>query len=163
LAEEIFEVLSARGIPPRQFVVEVTESAVMDDPEVANATLDALAQAGVRVALDDFGVGQSSLACLCDLPLDALKLDRGFITSLASSRQAGAIVRAVCDMARTLGFSVVAEGVETVAQSQVVEALGCDIGQGFLYARPVSPQEIPAVVAELDRRLAPPVDAVALG
>jgi len=161
LAEEIFEVLSARGIPPQQFVIEVTESAVMDDPAVANATLDALAQAGVRIALDDFGVGQSSLACLCDLPLDALKLDRGFITSLASSRQAAAIVRAVCDMARTLGFSVVAEGVETEAQSQVVEALGCDIGQGFLYARPVSPQEIPAVVAELDRRLGTPVDAVA--
>ena len=163
LAEEIFEALTARGIPPWQLVIEVTESAVMDDPEVANATLDALAQAGVRVALDDFGVGQSSLACLCDLPLDALKLDRGFITSLASSRQAAAIVRAVCDMARTLGFSVVAEGVETEAQSQVVEALGCDIGQGFLYARPVSPQEIPAIVAELDRRLAPTVDAVALG
>jgi EAL domain-containing protein (putative c-di-GMP-specific phosphodiesterase class I) len=150
LAEEIFEALSARGIPPRQFVVEVTESAVMDDPEVANATLDALAQAGVGIALDDFGVGQSSLACLCDLPLDALKLDRGFITSLASSRQAAAIVR-------------VAEGVETVAQSQVVEALGCDVGQGFLYARPVAPQELPAVVAELDRRLGTPVDAVALG
>ncbi len=163
LAEEIFEALAARGIPPRQFVIEVTESAVMNDPAVANATLDALAHAGVRIALDDFGVGQSSLACLCDLPLDALKLDRGFITSLASSRQAAAIVRAVCDMARTLGFSVVAEGVETEAQSQVVEALGCDIGQGFLYARPVAPQEIPAVVAELDRRLGPPVDAVALG
>jgi diguanylate cyclase len=156
LAEEIFEVLAERGIPPRQLVIEVTESAVMDDPAVANATLDALAQAGVRIALDDFGVGQSSLACLRDLPLDALKLDRGFITSLASSRQAAAIVRAVCDMARTLNFSVVAEGVETGAQSQVVEALGCDVGQGFLYARPVAPQEIPAVVAELDRRLGTP-------
>src|SRR5439155_1228995 len=80
---------------------------------------------GVRIALDDFGVGQSSLACLRDLPLDALKLDRQFITSLASSREAAAIVRAVCDMARTLRFDVVAEGVETEAQSQVVEALGC--------------------------------------
>jgi EAL domain-containing protein (putative c-di-GMP-specific phosphodiesterase class I) len=156
LAEEIFAVLAERGIPSRQLVVEVTESAVMDDPAIANATLDALAQAGVRIALDDFGVGQSSLACLRDLPLDALKLDRGFITSLASSRQAAAIVRAVCDMARTLNFSVVAEGVETAAQSQVVEALGCDVGQGFLYARPVSPQEIPAAVAELDRRLTTP-------
>ena len=158
-AEQIFAVLAERGIAPRQLVVEVTESAVMDDPAVANATLDALAQAGVRIALDDFGVGQSSLACLRDLPLDALKLDRGFITSLASSREAAAIVRAVCDMARTLGFSVVAEGVETGAQSQVVEALGCDIGQGFLYARPVPPQEIPDVVAELDRRLGMPADA----
>jgi diguanylate cyclase (GGDEF)-like protein len=160
LAEEIFDALAERGIPPRQLVVEVTESAVMDDPAAANATLDALAAAGVGVALDDFGVGQSSLACLRDLPLDALKLDRGFITSLASSRQAAAIVRAVCDMARTLGFSVVAEGVETEAQSQVVEALGCDVGQGFLYARPVSPDEIPAVVAELDRRLGAPAGAL---
>jgi len=156
LAEEIFEVLAERDIPPGQLTVEVTESAVMDDPDIANATLDALVEAGVRIALDDFGVGQSSLACLRDLPLDALKLDRGFITSLTSSRQAAAIVRAVCDMARTLGFSVVAEGVETEAQSQVVEALGCDIGQGFLYARPVPPSEIPSVVAELDRRLGTP-------
>jgi diguanylate cyclase (GGDEF)-like protein len=156
LAEEIFEVLAERAIPPRQLVIEVTESAVMDDPDIANATLDALAAAGVRIALDDFGVGQSSLACLRDLPLDALKLDRGFITGLASSRESAAIVRAVCDMAQTLSFSVVAEGVETEAQGQVVEALGCDVGQGFLYARPVPPQEIPGVVAALDRRLDAP-------
>ena len=104
LAEEIFAALDERELPAEQLVVEVTESAVMDDPDAANATLDALSAAGVRIALDDFGVGQSSLACLRDLPLDVLKLDRGFITSLASSRQAAAIVRAVCDMARTLGF-----------------------------------------------------------
>ncbi|HWI73463.1 MAG TPA: EAL domain-containing protein [Baekduia sp.] len=156
LADEIFEALAERGLPAGQLVVEVTESAVMDDPDVANATLDALAAAGVRIALDDFGVGQSSLACLRDLPLNALKLDRGFITSLASSRQAAAIVRAVCDMARTLGFSVVAEGVETEAQSQVVEALGCDLGQGYLYARPTPPEDVPAVVAALDFRLNAP-------
>jgi diguanylate cyclase (GGDEF)-like protein/PAS domain S-box-containing protein len=156
LADEIFEVLAERGLPAEQLVVEVTESAVMEDPAVANATLDALAAAGVRIALDDFGVGQSSLACLRDLPLNALKLDRGFITSLASSRQAAAIVRAVCDMAQTLGFSVVAEGVETVAQSQVVEALGCDLGQGYLYARPTPPEDVPAVVAALDLRLGAP-------
>jgi diguanylate cyclase (GGDEF)-like protein/PAS domain S-box-containing protein len=156
LADEIFAVLAERDIPAEQLVVEVTESAVMDDPEAANATLDALAAAGVRIALDDFGVGQSSLACLRDLPLNALKLDRGFIVSLASSRQAAAIVRAVCDMARTLGFSVVAEGVETEAQSQVVEALGCDTGQGFLYARPTPPEDVPAVVAALDFRLGAP-------
>jgi diguanylate cyclase (GGDEF)-like protein/PAS domain S-box-containing protein len=153
LADEIFEALAERAIAPGQLVVEVTESAVMEDPDVANATLDALAAAGVRIALDDFGVGQSSLACLRDLPLSSLKLDRGFITSLASSRQAAAIVRAVCDMARTLGFSVVAEGVETEAQSQVVEALGCELGQGFLYAKPARPEDVPAVVAALDFRL----------
>jgi diguanylate cyclase (GGDEF)-like protein/PAS domain S-box-containing protein len=156
LADEIFEALAERGLPAEQLVVEVTESAVMDDPDVANATLDALAAAGVRIALDDFGVGQSSLACLRDLPLDALKLDRGFITSLASSPQAAAIVRAVCDMAKTLGFSVVAEGVETEEQSQVVEALGCDLGQGYLYARPTPPEDVPAVVAALDFRLGAP-------
>ena len=153
LADEILGVLGDRGLAPDRLVVEVTESAVMEDPDVANATLDALHERGVRIALDDFGVGQSSLACLRDLPLDALKLDRGFITSLASSRQAAAIVRAVCDMARTLGFGVVAEGVETEAQSQVVEALGCDFGQGFLYARPARPDDIPTVIAELDARL----------
>lgn len=153
LAEEIFAALAERDLAAEQLVIEVTESAVMDDPDVANATLDALSAAGVRIALDDFGVGQSSLACLRDLPLDVLKLDRGFITSLASSRQAAAIVRAVCDMARTLGFTIVAEGVETEMQAKVVESLGCDVGQGFLYSHGVRPEKVPDAVAALDFRL----------
>jgi EAL domain-containing protein (putative c-di-GMP-specific phosphodiesterase class I) len=153
LADEIVAVLEDLRLAPDRLVVEVTESAVMEDEDVATATLNALSERGVRIALDDFGVGQSSLACLRDLPLDALKLDRQFITSLASSREAAAIVRAVCDMARTLRFDVVAEGVETEAQSQVVEALGCDFGQGFLYARPSRPEDIRATVAALDALL----------
>jgi diguanylate cyclase (GGDEF)-like protein/PAS domain S-box-containing protein len=153
LADEVLAVLDDCGLAPDRLVVEVTESAVMEDPDVATATLEALSERGVRIALDDFGVGQSSLACLRDLPLDALKLDRQFITSLASSREAAAIVRAVCDMARTLGFGVVAEGVESEAQSQVVEALGCDFGQGFLYAKPTRPEDVRAVVAAVDARL----------
>jgi diguanylate cyclase (GGDEF)-like protein/PAS domain S-box-containing protein len=153
LADDVLAVLEDCGLAPDRLVVEVTESAVMEDPDTATATLQALSAAGVRVALDDFGVGQSSLACLRDLPLDALKLDRQFITSLASSREAAAIVRAVCDMARTLGFGVVAEGVESEAQSQVVEALGCDFGQGFLYAKPTRPEDVRAVIAAVDARL----------
>ena len=159
LAEQVFAALDERGLAAEQLVIEVTESAVMDDPDVANATLDALSAAGVRIALDDFGVGQSSLACLRDLPLDVLKLDRGFITSLASSRQAAAIVRAVCDMARTLGFTIVAEGVETEMQAQVVESLGCDVGQGFLYSHGVRPEEVPDAVEMLDFRLTTPSTA----
>jgi EAL domain-containing protein (putative c-di-GMP-specific phosphodiesterase class I) len=153
LADEVLAVLEDCGLAPDRLIVEVTESAVMEEAETATATLQALSARGVRIALDDFGVGQSSLACLRDLPLDALKLDRQFITSLASSRDAAAIVRAVCDMARTLGFGVVAEGVETEAQSQVVEALGCDYGQGFLYAKPTRPEDVRAVVAAVDARL----------
>jgi diguanylate cyclase (GGDEF)-like protein/PAS domain S-box-containing protein len=161
LADEIFALMDELDLAPHRLIVEVTESAVMEDPDVANATLDALNERGVRIALDDFGVGQSSLACLRDLPLNALKLDRQFITSLASSREAAAIVRAVCDMARTLGFGVVAEGVETEAQSQVVEALGCDFGQGFLYARPARPEDVRVAVAELDARLGGAVGSAA--
>jgi diguanylate cyclase (GGDEF)-like protein/PAS domain S-box-containing protein len=153
LAADVLRALAERGLSPDHLMLEVTESAVMEDPDVAHATLRTLNQAGVRIALDDFGVGQSSLACLRDLPLDVLKLDRLFITSLATSRQAVAIVRAVTDMARTLGFSVVAEGIETEAQGQVVEALGCDIGQGYLYARPVPPAAAPGIVAQLDAAL----------
>jgi diguanylate cyclase (GGDEF)-like protein/PAS domain S-box-containing protein len=159
LAEEIFAALAERGLRPEQLVIEVTESAVMDDPDVATATLDTLSAAGVRIALDDFGVGQSSLACLRDLPLDVLKLDRGFITSLANSRQAAAIVRAVCEMARTLGFTVVAEGIETSMQADVVERLGCDVGQGFLYSHGVRPEEVPDTIAALDLRLSQPASA----
>jgi diguanylate cyclase (GGDEF)-like protein/PAS domain S-box-containing protein len=162
LAAEILGALAQRGLEPSSLTVEVTESAVMEDPDVAHATLHALHASGVNIALDDFGVGQSSLACLRDLPLDALKLDRGFITSLATSREAAAIVRAVTDMARTLGFTVVAEGIETEAQGQVVEALGCEVGQGFLYARPVSPGEAPAVVEALDALLGGPPEGPAL-
>jgi diguanylate cyclase (GGDEF)-like protein/PAS domain S-box-containing protein len=153
LVDEIVQAVSVRGIPPGQLVIEVTESAVMDDPEVAGATLAALHDRGIHLALDDFGVGQSSLACLLDLPLDAVKLDRGFLTSLATSPKAAAIVRAVADMARTLRFPVVAEGVETEAQATLVEALGCDMGQGYLYARPVCAAEMPATVARLDAQL----------
>jgi diguanylate cyclase (GGDEF)-like protein/PAS domain S-box-containing protein len=158
-ADEVLGRLAERGLAADGLVLEVTESAVMQDPDLAHATLRTLNRAGVRIALDDFGVGQSSLACLRDLPLTMLKLDRAFITSLASSRQAVAIVRAVTDMARTLGFSVVAEGIETEAQGQVVEALGCDIGQGFLYSRPVSPEDVPRTVAELDGALGAPATA----
>jgi diguanylate cyclase (GGDEF)-like protein/PAS domain S-box-containing protein len=154
LADEVLGALRRRAIAPRQLVVEVTESAVMDDAEVARATLAALHESGVQLALDDFGVGQSSLACLRDLPLDVLKLDRGFITSLASSPASAAIVRAVADMARTLRFPVIAEGIESREQATVVEALGCDMGQGFHYARPVPAARLPAVVARLDARLA---------
>jgi EAL domain-containing protein (putative c-di-GMP-specific phosphodiesterase class I) len=154
LADDVVAALNRREIAPNQFVVEVTESAVMDDPEAARATLAALHARGVRLALDDFGVGQSSLACLRDLPLDVLKLDRGFVTSIATSRESGAIVRAVADMARTLRFPVIAEGIETPAQATVIEALGCDMGQGFLYARPAPAGQLPAVVAELDAALA---------
>lgn len=154
LADEIFAALSLRELAPGRLVVEVTESAVMDDSETARAALAALHQRGVRLALDDFGVGQSSLACLVDLPLDVLKLDRGFITSLATSRESAAIVRAVADMARTLRFPVVAEGIETEAQAQVVEALGCDMGQGWLYSRAVEPEQIPDVIARIDAALA---------
>jgi EAL domain-containing protein (putative c-di-GMP-specific phosphodiesterase class I) len=162
LASEVLGALAERGLEPALLTVEVTESAVMEDPDVAHATLHELHASGVNIALDDFGVGQSSLACLRDLPLDALKLDRGFITSLATSREAAAIVRAVTDMARTLGFTVVAEGIETEAQGQVVEALGCEVGQGFLYARPVAPGDVPAVVEALDARLGGPAERQAL-
>ena len=162
LADEVLRALADRDLRADQLVVEVTESAVLDDADVANATLDALSAAGVRIALDDFGVGQSSLACLRDLPLDVLKLDRGFITSLASSRQAAAIVRAVCEMARTLGFTVVAEGIETHMQADVVERLGCDVGQGFLYSHGVRPEEVPDVVSALDLQLASPARGVDL-
>jgi diguanylate cyclase (GGDEF)-like protein/PAS domain S-box-containing protein len=156
LSAEVLRALSERDIESAGLTVEVTESAVMEDPDTAHATLGELHAHGVQIALDDFGVGQSSLACLRDLPLDGLKLDRAFITSLATSREAAAIVRAVTDMAHTLQFGVVAEGIETEAQAQVVEELGCDMGQGFLFARPVTPEQAPAEVERLNAALAVP-------
>ncbi|HEX4734340.1 MAG TPA: EAL domain-containing protein [Thermoleophilaceae bacterium] len=138
--------LERSGLPAEALCLEITESAIMRDPEAALATLTLVKELGVKVALDDFGVGFSSLAQLKEmLPLHALKVDRSFISGIADDDRNSAIVAAVVMMATTLGLTAIAEGVETEAQALQARALGCDVSQGFFFTAP-EPAEL---IAEL--------------
>jgi diguanylate cyclase (GGDEF)-like protein len=145
IVEVVRRALDESGLPPDALCLEITESAVMRDPEATLATLTLVKELGVKVALDDFGVGFSSLAQLKEmLPLHALKVDRSFISGLADDERNSAIVAAVVMMANTLGLTAIAEGVETEAQAQQARALGCDISQGYFFTAP----EPAAAIAE---------------
>ena len=142
LTETVREALEAAGARPEDLGLEITESAVIENTLLAADTLDALKDLGVRVLLDDFGTGYSSLSYLQRLPIDVLKIDRAFIAGLGTGERGEAIVAAIVGMAQALGMRVVAEGVETVEQAACVRALGCDMGQGFLFDRPLQADQV---------------------
>ncbi len=130
------------GLPGHLLELEVTESAVMDDVEGARRVLKDLRQLGVRTALDDFGTGHSSLALLHALPFDQLKLDRSFVGGMDEDERQVTLVRGILSLARALQLDVVAEGIETPEQRQVLLDLGCPFGQGYFFARPLAPADL---------------------
>ena len=134
-------------LPPESLVLEITESLVVAEDENTRRAFSELRGLGVRIAIDDFGTGYASLAALKRFPADILKIDRAFVAGLGCDGADEAIVAAVVSVAQALGLTVVAEGVETEAQRVAVRALGCDIGQGFHYARPVAAESIPDLLA----------------
>jgi diguanylate cyclase (GGDEF)-like protein len=136
LVEMVASVLASTGTDPAMLCLEITESVVMENAEFAIDILEGLRSLGVRISIDDFGTGYSSLAYLRRFPLDELKIDRAFVDGLGRDPEATAIAAAVMGMAHALNLTVVAEGVETVAQDSALRALGCDEAQGFLYSRP---------------------------
>jgi EAL domain-containing protein (putative c-di-GMP-specific phosphodiesterase class I) len=143
IVEVVRNALQTSGLPASSLCLEITESAVMRDPEATLATLTLVKELGVKVALDDFGVGFSSLAQLKEmLPLHALKVDRSFISGLDGDERNSAIVAAVVMLATTLGLTAIAEGVETEAQAAQARALGCDISQGYFFVAPEPPEQI---------------------
>ncbi len=129
-------ILARHGAPPASFCLEITESAIMDDPTRARATLEGLARRGFQLAIDDFGTGYSSLAYLRQLPVNELKIDKGFVLGMDRDQGDVTIVRSTIDLAHNLGLTVVAEGVETTATMQGLRELGCDEMQGYLLSRP---------------------------
>lgn len=137
LADRLERILATAGAPNEWIELEITESAAMTHPEGAVQVLQRLHERGIQVAMDDFGTGHSSLAMLRTLPLNVLKLDRSFVQHLPESETDAAVATAVVTLARRLGLSVVAEGVETAAQQQFLTEIGCDLLQGFLFARPL--------------------------
>ena len=135
------------GVDPSLIELEITESQLMDDPEHAIRIMNALRDAGIRTAIDDFGTGYSSLAYLTRLPVAALKIDRSFVADALNDPADAAIVRTIIDMAHTLDFTVVAEGVETDGQMAFLRQFGCEQGQGFLFARPMAASAFSALIA----------------
>ena len=126
---------------PKWLNVEITESVVIHDVRETILKLRQLHTVGITVAIDDFGVGYSSLSYLKDFPIDQLKMDRSFVQNLPHSDNDGKIARHIVDMAHSLGLSVIAEGVETVEQFEFLKGIGCDEVQGYLLSRPVPAEE----------------------
>jgi EAL domain-containing protein (putative c-di-GMP-specific phosphodiesterase class I) len=137
LLRDVRHTLQEHGLPAHCLELELTESSILQDAAATISTMDQLKQVGVVLALDDFGTGYSSLSQLKGLPLDNLKLDQSFVRGLPQDRDDLAICTAVIAMGRALGLKVIAEGVETTEQLAVLRALGCDVGQGYLFARPM--------------------------
>ena len=132
--------------------LEVTESALMEDPEEAMATLNQLRALGVTLSVDDFGTGYSSLSQLRKLPVQELKIDRSFVLKLDSEPQDQLIVRSTIDMAHGLGLKVVAEGIENLEAWQLLQHWGCNLGQGFYLSRPIAPEDLPETALSLAAR-----------
>jgi diguanylate cyclase (GGDEF)-like protein/PAS domain S-box-containing protein len=137
LVEEVEEILSATGVDPRQICLEITESVVMADVEQTIGVLRRLKALGVRLAIDDFGTGYSSLGYLKHFPVDVVKIDRSFVIGLDTNPVDSAIASAVIGLAKALGMTTVAEGVETEAQLNHLQSLGCEVMQGYYFSRPL--------------------------
>ena len=136
LAHDIAQILGQAGIEPGGLELEILETVAMGDSETANQILSELKAVGVRLSIDDFGTGYSSLSRLQYLPINTVKIDRSFITPLDEKTASREIVRTIILLAHAIGLRVVAEGVETEKQAQVLKALGCDLAQGFFFGRP---------------------------
>ncbi len=146
LAEQIQGVAEAAGFPLNRLVIEITESALVDNLELAQTIADELKALGCRIALDDFGTGYSSLLHLQSLPFDELKVDRSFVSSMVDRQESRKIVGAVVGLGQSLGLKTVAEGVESREQAEMLLWMGCELGQGWLFGRPVGAEGLTAVV-----------------
>jgi EAL domain-containing protein (putative c-di-GMP-specific phosphodiesterase class I) len=137
LLGRIRQTLSQTGISADSLQLEVTEREVMRDPEASLALMRRLRELGVRLAMDDFGTGTSSLACLRQYPFDVIKIDRSFVNDLAADPDVLAVIHATITLVENLGKASVAEGVEEPAQVAVLQSLGCRYAQGYYFSRPV--------------------------
>ena len=139
---DVTAALSAAGLPATSLVLEVTETGLIEDLNPAGSTLAKLKLLGLRIAVDDFGTGYSSLAYLSSFPIDIIKIDKSFVDQLTVSIEGERMVRAVIDLARTLGLTAIAEGIEGEDQSRALQRLGCPLAQGFLFARPMPAEDM---------------------
>jgi EAL domain-containing protein (putative c-di-GMP-specific phosphodiesterase class I) len=162
-AEWVEDVLSRTGLPPNALVVEVTESALMDDIGVVRRAFERLRSQGVKVAIDDFGTGYSSLARLQRIPVDVIKLDRAFVTDVDKRAPARSMAAAILQVSAAIGAQIVAEGIETDAEAATLAELGYTIGQGYLFGKPMPIEELQAHLRAMQllhhrtNRIIPPI------
>ena len=148
LVKMVADTLARTGLEAARLELEITEGAVMEDTAATMTTLNAFRHSGVHIALDDFGTGYSSLSYLKRMPLSSLKVDRSFVTGLPGDAENYAIVRAILAMADSLGLSVTAEGVETLAQAQALKTMACKYLQGFFFSKPVVAEYVPSLLRQ---------------
>jgi diguanylate cyclase (GGDEF)-like protein len=157
LIDHIRSALADSGLPAGLLTLEITETALMQDPDAAATRIASLKAIGVRIAIDDFGTGYASLTYLRRFHVDAIKIDRSFVSSMADSTESAVIVRTLVQLGKSLGIETVAEGIEARQQLKHLQREDCDSGQGFLFARPLSPEALQALIgpgAKNARRLA---------
>lgn len=152
LVQRVGSLVNSLALPPQSFCLEVTESVLIGEINVAADILHRLHDAGVGLMIDDFGTGYSSLNYLSSLPFDALKIDRSFVNRMTTDDNSGEIVRTVINLAKTLKMATIAEGIETIDQANSLKRMGCQSAQGYLFAKPVSVAEAERMVAA--RRIA---------
>lgn len=150
----VAEALHRHRIPPHLLALELTESMVMDDTESSGDTLYRLRQLGIELAIDDFGTGYSSLAYLRQLPITLLKIDRSFISAMTDSERDRRVVAVICSLGRELGMKTIAEGIESVAQLEMLRGMQCDLVQGFHLMRPARPEVIIKLLQQRQRQSA---------
>ena len=151
LAERVIRILTETAFPAERLVIEITESSLFGDIDLARSIITSLKNQGIRLALDDFGTGFSSLSHLRSLPFDLIKIDRSFVTNIHESGQSAAIVRAVATLADALDVPILVEGIETEAAHAAVLAIGCSSGQGWYFGKPVDAEQAAQMIARPDK------------
>ena len=144
LIEDVAHALEKSGFDPHSLIVEITETAIMKNMDAVVPRLAALKATGIRVAIDDFGTGYSSLAYLQHFPIDTLKIDRSFISTMADSPESGALIHTLVQLGKSLGLQTLAEGIEESSQYSQLEREHCDSGQGYIFGRPLEADAVEA-------------------
>jgi EAL domain-containing protein (putative c-di-GMP-specific phosphodiesterase class I) len=157
LLQDIDEALAASGMSPVLLQLEVTESMVMRNVSRAVKLLDAIQSRGIRLAIDDFGTGYSSMSLMKQFPIDTIKIDRSFVRDLPDDSEDKAIAQAIISMGKALGMTVIAEGVETVEQEAFLRDHACDEMQGYLFSKPLPPQQLADLLRSAPVLVSPPL------
>jgi EAL domain-containing protein (putative c-di-GMP-specific phosphodiesterase class I) len=153
LQETLYSTLLAEGVSASKLVLEITESALMREPELAIRTIERMRQDGLRFSVDDFGTGYSSLAQFKRLPVDEIKIDKSFVQAMTPGSDDALIVKATIELGHSFGVSVVAEGVETPASWRLLLDMGCDVAQGYLISKPLPAAQVRDFIMLLNGRL----------
>jgi EAL domain-containing protein (putative c-di-GMP-specific phosphodiesterase class I) len=146
LAESIGKIIREHGVDAHSIILEITETVMIRDAETSIPVLEQLRGMGLRLHMDDFGIGYSALGCLHRFPLTGLKIDQSFVCNISQRRDYASVVQAIVTLAQNLGMSLVAEGIETYEQVVILRAMGCDMAQGFYFSMPLEAAQVKGFV-----------------